>query len=216
MPIIAIFYWFLLSVVWGIGIIRYKKLTTPFKILNWSVLFVLLLTIAATVYHSKYKTNAPILHIECVNEFAFYSIIYYSLFKNKLIKRLIVVALILIIGFAFVNALFLQPFYTVFPTNMYPLTQILYAIFSLLLFNEMLRYPLKINIIKQSVFWYNTAILFYATIMFFTLGLSNYLPSHNIHDHFIFYFWYMILYLFHILIGVALLTDNKKIAINDA
>jgi hypothetical protein len=48
----------------------------------------------------------------------------------------------------------------------------LYALFSLLLFKEMLQYPLRINILKQSVFWYNTAILFYATTMFFMMGFQ--------------------------------------------
>ncbi len=94
--------------------------------------------------------------------------------------------------------MFLQPFTKVFPTYIYIPTQILFAIFSLLLFKEMLMYPIKINITKQSVFWFNTAILFYATTMFFNLSISNYLAENNLNDDFIFYFWYFITDVFHI------------------
>ena len=73
----------------------------------------------------------------------------------------------------------------------------------------MLLYPVKINIVKQSVFWYNTAMLFYATTMFFNLGMTNYYSQHKF-DAYIFYFWYFILCAFHIMIGIALLTDNKE------
>src|ERR1022692_4062855 len=94
-------------------------------------------------------------------------------------------------------------------------THILFAVFSLLLFKEMLMYPVKINIIRQSVFWYNTAILFYSTTMFLFLGLSNYLAVHNLDDNFIFNFWYLITDIFHILICIAILTENKKTIITD-
>ncbi|MFI5138336.1 MAG: hypothetical protein ACHQIM_10965, partial [Sphingobacteriales bacterium] len=89
-------------------------------------------------------------------------------------------------------------------------------IFSLLLFKEMLQYAVKMNITKQSVFWYNTAILFNSTTMFFFLGLSNYLAENNLADLLIFYFWFIIADIFYILIGIAMLTENKKtLAINE-
>jgi hypothetical protein len=127
------------------------------------------------------------------------------------IKKTIVISIIIITIFFFINAVFFQAISKVFPTNIYFPTQILFAVFSLLLFKEMLMYPLKINIIQQSVFWYNTAILFYATTMFFNFGLSNYLVRRNLNDQFIYYFWYFILHVFYILISISLLTDKKKI-----
>lgn len=124
--------------------------------------------------------------------------------------------MVLVTVSVFINAVYLQNFLKKFPTNIYFLTQPLLAIFSLLLFKEMLMYPLKINPVKQSAFWYNTAILFYATTMFFYNGLSNYFPEHNIYDHFLYYFWYFICYLFAILLAAAILTDNKKIIVENA
>lgn len=199
-----------------IGVIRYKNLSRPFKILMWSAVVVFILAIVANIFNIKYKNNALILQIECIAQYIFYALTYYYLFKNKLIKKAIGISIIVITACFLLNGLFLQPFSTKFPTNIYIPTQVLFAAFSLLLFKEMLMYPLKINIIKQSVFWYNTAILFYGTTMFFNLGISNYLAARNLNDDFIFVFWYFIIYIFNILISIALATENKKKNLTDA
>lgn len=215
MDILSIIESLILLIVSGIAMMRYRRLTFPFKILAWSVITVFILGILANIFTIKYKTNAPILQIECIAEYVFYSLTYYYLFKNTLIKKAIIISVIIISVSFFINAVFLQPFNKVFPTNIYIPAQILLAVFSLLLFKEMLMYPVRINITKQSVFWYNTGILFYSTTMFFNLGLSNYLAVHNLNDNFIFNFWYFITDAFHILICIAILTDNKKINATD-
>jgi len=201
----------ILLIVSGICIIRYQRLSFPFKILAWAVIISFILTILGNLFAIKYKNNAPTSQIDCITEFIFFSVIYYYLFKNKLVKKAIVISIIVITVAFFINATFFQPFNKVFPTYIYAPSQILFAVFSLLLFKEMLMYPVKINIVKQSVFWYNTAILFYSTTMFFFLGLSNYLAEHNLNDNFIFNFWYIISDVFHILICIAILTENKDI-----
>ncbi|MDB5123637.1 MAG: hypothetical protein JWP94_1766 [Mucilaginibacter sp.] len=211
MSIIALLYCLLLIVVSAIGLTWYGRLTVPFKILTFSVLAVLLINVLSAIYSSKYKNNAPILQAESIIEYLFYSATYYYLFKSKMIRMAIIGSMILVTIFFFINALFLQPFHKVFPTNIYLPTQVLYVIFSLLLFKQMLLYPVNINIVKQSVFWYNTAMLFYATTMFLTLGLTNYYSAHKINDYAIYYFWYFSSFIFHILIGVSLLAYNRKI-----
>lgn len=210
MKIIAFAYWPLLLIVMGVGIIRYKKLTRPFKVLAWSVIISFFLELLSYIFAVRFKNNAPIAHIENIVWYIFYAIIYYDLLKNEKLKKTILVSIVIVTVFGLVNALFLQPFH-VFPTYTTVVTQTLYVIFSLLLYKQMLLYPSKINIIEQSAFWYNTAILFYATTMFVNLGLGNYVAEHHVVDYIIFYFWYFILYVFFILIGVALLTDNKEI-----
>src|SRR5258708_11203722 len=217
MPILVICYCLLLLIVSVIGFIRYKKLTKPFKILTFSVIVTFLLAILSDFFSIRYKNNAPILHLECITGYFFYSITFYYLFKTKKLKKIIIISLVIITVFFFINALLLQPpFHKVFPSNVFLPTQALYALFSLLLFKEMLLYPLKINITKQSIFWYTTSILFYSTTMFFNFGISNYIAEHNLNDYYILYFWYFILYAFHILIGISLLTDYKKLITSDA
>lgn len=211
MLITAIFYYLALLCIGIIGLVRYKSLTTPFKVLTWSVFVTFLLAILGRILIIKYKTNAPAVQLECLTSYVFYSLTYYYLFQNKIIKKSILISTAVITVCFVINAWFFQPFLKEFPSNVSILTQSLYAIFSLLLFKEMLLYPLKVNITKQSVFWYNIAILFFSTTMFFNLVLTNYFAKHNLNDLVIFYFWYFILFVFHILIGVSLLINNKEI-----
>ena len=156
------------------------------------------------------------LQLDCIAKYLFFSFTYYYIFKNKLIKKAIILSII-IISIAFcLNAIFIQHFNKAFPTNIYAPAQILLAVFSMLLFKEMLMYPVRINIIKQSVFWYNTGILFYTTTMFFNLGLSNYLANINVDDNFIFDFWYFSTFVFYIFIGIAILAESKINKLTDA
>jgi hypothetical protein len=211
MAIITFSYWLLLLIVSGIGIIRYKWLTKPFKILTLSVIVSLLLTIMSHIVSARYRNNAPIINLETITGYIFYSLAYYYLFKSEKMKIIILISIGLMTVFFIINAILLQSFLKVFPTNIFLSTQSLYVIFSLLLYKQMLLYPLKINIVKQSAFWYNTAILFYATTMFVNLGLGNYVVAHHLVDYIIFYFWYFVLYMFFILIGVSFLIDSEEI-----
>jgi len=210
LTIVAISYCVLLFIVWGIGMSRYKQLTTAFKILNWSVPVTFVLAILSKVFAVKYRNNAPIIHLECITGYIFYSLTYYYLFKNAIIKKAIIISIVVITLFFIFNAIFLQPFNRVFPSYVFIPTQTLYVIFSLLLFKEMLLYPLSSNIFKQSIFWYNTDVFFYSTTLFTTLGLTNYLAKYSIYDPITTYLWYFILFVFHILIAVAFFTDNKE------
>jgi hypothetical protein len=210
MTIEEIVNYLLLLVVLSIGMVRFKKLTIPFKILAFSVAATFLLDSLAKIFGLLYRTNAPILHLECLVLFIFYSLIYYHLFQSGIVKKMVFFAAMAVIVFAIINALFLQPFHSVFPSYLYLLTNSMMVILSLLLFKQMLLYPLKINITSQSVFWYNTSILFFSSTMFLNLGFINYYAKLKLGDDIIYYFWYGNYYILSILTGVALLLDNKE------
>jgi hypothetical protein len=203
-------YLYLLLAVASVGMYRYKRLTVPFKILGWSVVALLLVSIVSKIFAIKYRNNAPILQIESIEEYTFYSLVYFYLFNNIILKKIVGVSIAIMVILFVTNAMFLQPFFTAFPTNINVICQLMYAIFSLLLFREMLNYPVKVNIIRRNVFWFNTAMLFYATTMFFNLAMSNYLAGRNFEDLIITYFWYFDIYLFHIFICVAFIVNNKE------
>jgi hypothetical protein len=210
MTIEEIVNYLLLLVVLSIGMVRFKKLTVPFKILAFSVAATFLLDSLAKIFGVLYKTNAPILHLECLILFIFYSSVYYYLFQSRTIKKIVFFFAMAVFVFAIVNALFLQPFHKVFPSYLYLLTNTMMVILSLLLFKQMLLYPLKINITSQSVFWYNTSILFFSTTMFLNLGFINYYAKLKLGDEIIYYFWYGNYYILSVLTGVALLIDNQE------
>ena len=205
-----LFYFILLLTVSIIGVARYKKLTTPFKILSILIVVTLFLEALSQFCAAKYKNNLPVSHIIVLTEFVFYSLAYYSIFKNKAMRVSIIAILSIFIVLFFVNAIFIQPYHRAFPSNMNTFAEIIYTIFSLMLFKQMLLYPLPVNIIKQSVFWFNTSILFYATTMFFNFGLINYYIKHHLNDIVIFECIAGINVIFYLLIGVSILIDNKQ------
>jgi hypothetical protein len=63
---------------------------------------------------------------------------------------------------------------------------------------------------KQSVFWFNTAILFFSTTMFLNLGLLNYYGLHSKSMAVILCFWYSIDVIFTVFLILAILNDNKE------
>ncbi len=46
-----------------------------------------------------------------------------------------------------------------------------------------------LNIVKQSAFWFNTALLIFSTTMFLNMGLVNYYAAHHWGYDIIYYFW---------------------------
>lgn len=210
MPLVQLVYFVLLLVVSAVGMVRYHKLTRPIRILAWSVPAILFWNLVCRILAVKFHNNAPGMHFLSITEFVFYALIYYSLFKKRLIKKGVGVIIVVGVVFFIINLIFLQPINKVFPTNIYLPTEIIFTILSLMLFRQMLLYPTKINIVKQSVFWFNTAMLFYATTMFFNLGMTNYFSTQQ-WSNYIYYFWYFIMYVFHILVCVSILADNKYI-----
>jgi len=203
-------YYILLLTICVIGVARYKKLTTPFKLLTVLIGLTLVLEITSEVCAVLYKNNIFVSYVTCLVEYTFYSLVYYNLFINKSIKKSILITLVFFALFYFINFFWLQPYYKEFPSNVVIVSEITYTIFSLLLFKQMLLYPLPMNITRQSVFWYNTAMLFFSTTSFLNLGLINYYVKHHLKDSVLLGFNFGINVIFYVLIGVSILINNKK------
>jgi hypothetical protein len=211
MGLLTIVYFCLLFIISIIGMVRFKRLTIPFKILALSVIANLLMEVLSEIFIAKYHSNALVMHIECAIGYVFYASIYFYLLKSRILKKLTIISIALVLILSVLNALlFQQPSQVVFPTHMYLINNILYVIFSLVLFKQMLQYPLDVNIIKQSIFWFNTAMIFFSTTMFLNMELTNYYAQHKWGYDVIYYFWNGNFYLFNILICISLLNDNRE------
>lgn len=209
MSTLTIIYFLALIIVSAIGMVRYKKLTIPFKVLTYSIVLTLLLEILSEFLAIKYRNNMPAFHIESTLQCCFYCLTYYYLFKNKLLRKLVLISIILIILFSAVNANFFQPFHNKYPTNVYLVTNSLLVVYSLLLFKQMLQYPLSVNIKKQSIFWFNITIIFCSTTAFLNAGLLNYYTEHHWGKDVLYYLWFGNVYIFNAFSCISLLTDNK-------
>lgn len=204
-------YYLILAVALITGIIRFRRLTIPFKLLAASVSVMIILEIVSAICISAFRNNAPELYLVSVLGYVFYATIYLHFFRNPGFKKAIFISIFCIVLFSIVNAiLFQDPFQKKFPTNVYLVTNLLYVLFSLLMFKQMLQYPLNVNIVKQSIFWFNTAMLFFSTTMFLTMGLTNYYASHNWGYDIVYDIWMGNFCLFNALICVSLLTDSKE------
>jgi hypothetical protein len=90
-------------------------------------------------------------------------------------------------------------------------TEVLCIVLAVMLFNKMLLSPTEVNIIKQSAFWFNTAVIIYNSSLFLATALSNYYSGHIPVGYYVMvYFWYGIIFLFYIFLLVAILTDRKE------
>lgn len=198
-----------LAVAAFIGMVRYKKLTIPFKILAFSMVISLILSIASRIAAIEYKNNAPVSYLEEWSNYVFYALVYLFLFKNKRFKTFIRISIFLITAFTILNGLFFQPFKNTFPSNIDIATGILLVIFALILFKQMLQYPVQVDIIKQSVFWYNTSILFFYATMFLNFALTNYYGKHLFTNSIVFCFWFFADIVFNFLLLISIFIDNK-------
>lgn len=209
-------YYVLLLLIFALGMARFQKLAIPYKILSFYIGVALLLEILSRICALKYQNNMPVEHISSYAEFIFNALIFYQLIKNTQIKKIVKICTAIITLFFIVNSLWLQPYLHIFPSNAIIVGEIVLVIFSLLVFKQMLQYPLQVNITNQSIFWYNTAILFYSTTVFLNFGLINYVIKHHL-DNATFYNCRLILnMIFYILLGIAIFIEDEKITADNA
>lgn len=209
-------YYVLLLLIFVLGIVRFKKLAIPYKILCFYVGATLLLEILSYICARKYQNNMPVEHISAYSEFIFNALIFYHLIKSTQIKKIVKISTAIITLFFFINSLWLQTYLHTFPSNAIIVSEIVLVVFSLLVFKQMLQYPLQVTITSQSIFWYNTAILFYSTTVFLNFGLINYVVKHHL-DNATFYNCRFILnMIFYILLGIAIFIEDKKITADNA
>jgi hypothetical protein len=183
----------------------------PFKLLAIWLIIDLLFYPLNKLCIAVYKNNALIEHVQGMLEYCAYAIIYYHLFINRRVKQIVLYSIPIVVILSIIDGCFFQYFTKIFPTYMVMLEEILCVLFAILLFKQMLQYPVRVNIVKQSVFWFNTGILFFSTTMFFIFSLMNYYATYKSEDYrLILYFWYSIDIIFSILLFIAFLNDNNN------
>jgi hypothetical protein len=182
----------------------------PFKLLTiWlitNLLFYPLNKLCIAIYHN----NILWYHIQSTFEYSAYAIIYYHLFINRRIKQIVLYSIPIVVIFSIINGCFFQHFTKTFPSYLVMPEHVIYVVFATLLFKQMLQYPVQMNIMKQSVFWFNTGVMFFSTTMFLTLSLSNNIAKYPREEvMLILYFWYSIDIIFSTLLLIAILNDNN-------
>ena len=208
---VKLIYLFLLLLITVLGIARYKKLAIPFKLLTAIIGITFILESITWVLAIYYHDTRPLAHVMSLAELNFYFSIFYFLFNQKIVKRIIIGLIVFFNIFSVINSFFFQPYHNNFPSNVLLPVQICYALLSLVMFRQMLSNALDINITKQSIFWFNSAMLFLSTSLFFYLGLNNYFVIHHLNFHILGTFNYGINLIFYTMAGYSIYLNSKEI-----
>jgi hypothetical protein len=202
-----IIYFLIYSAIVVIGIVRYNNLTIPFRLLVLVIFIVALGEAAVDVLIRINKNGMPAYHISCVLQYIGFAFVYSKLITGRL-KKYILISIIPFCIFSVLNTVYLQTFFK-YNTNIIMLSYIIFIIFSLLLFMQMLNAPKDIAIFKQSVFWFNCAVLVYSILMPVCYGGLNYMMKHKLDSNLLYEFMVYFTFLYYIILGYAVYIDKK-------
>jgi len=191
------------------GLIRYRQLSKAFRILTILILCTLISEGTKKLYTQIYHTNMPQAHAWAIIEFSLFSLTYYYLIIDARIKRLILFIIGGMVMLEIANVIFFEKL-TQFPSLILEASHIVYVIYAVILFRQMLLSPTEQSLFKQSLFWFNINMLFYATTMFLNYALLSYFIENKLDILPLVYFALVINLIFYIVIGISLLMDNKK------
>ena len=138
-----------------------RRTTPAFKWLSILVLYTVTSeSVAAYLKYSLGQTNNLVYNIYPFVQFVLYAVIYSFLFNSKLWNRVLLVFVLVFFSAGVLNTLFFEPL-TSSNTNSMILESLLLVFLSLSLFNKIRNDSEYDSILKESIFWFNCAILLY-------------------------------------------------------
>lgn len=192
------------------GLVRFNRLSIPFKALAVLLTVVLVSEVVARILAIRIRNSYPPYHILCVMQYWIYAYIYYKLLQNKVVAIYVIRSIVPFMALSILNTVFFQHLLE-FPSNMIMLSYIIFIGLSLLLFTQMLREPEQTAISKQGVFWFNCAVLIYSAAIPVCFGVLNYLIRHNYHTEFLQDFIEYLSFLYYLTLGLATYLDATKV-----
>jgi len=209
MAIDLILYLLLLLSISLYGIVSYKKLTIPFKALAITILWISLSEIAARVLARTIHNSSPTYHILCIFLYAGFTVTYSQLLTGARLKKGLLLSIIPFTILCIVNIIFFQSFFS-FPSNTIVISYLLFVVYSLILFMQMLNAPKEVNIFKQGIFWFNIAMLVYSIITPLCFGVSNYLHVHKLYANLLNDFIEYFCFVYYATLGYAIYLDKNR------
>ena len=169
-----IIYLLLLSVTTLFGLVCFKRLTSPFRLLTILILYVFIFELFGRyLIYLGCRNLSPLYHLNAFVLIVLTTLVYLKLLTNSTRSPKTVIILASICGIvALLNTLFYQNILTL-PTFSIAAQFLLSISLSLLLFNEMIKAPTRTPILKQSVFWLNCGTFIYHSAYFVGILLYN-------------------------------------------
>jgi hypothetical protein len=192
------------------GVLLLSKTGTAFR---WLALLMLLTFISEAF--AKYLSlvvkvnNSPVYHVFTLVEFVVYAQIYRVMFVQKRWRRILQVMILLLVLAGAANVLFFQGFGTA-NTNTIILENLFLIFLSLCFFNKLRDRGPEGNILRQGVFWFNSAVLFYYSFNILIWGFHS-IRVYQLKDppFFIYYLNLLLSGLLYIVFSYALLLNVR-------
>lgn len=172
MKLEAIIYFLILIIGVIIGVLKYKHLLLPAKILFYLIVFIFLKeAIAFTI--SFFGYNLSFYQYLSLIDFVIIAVMLLNTKELKKDRWYILSIICIIFVFYFVNLLVWQPPGKKIDSNFKLLKSFFLVSFSLILYRRLLEFPSD-NILTKSLFWIGSGILIFNVINIFYWGVFNY------------------------------------------
>lgn len=202
-------YLVLLAMVSLLGIIRFKRLTLPFRILGLVILLTLISEcIARWLAMTIKNSNPPYPFFICLEYIGFTFIYRHFLLQRKL-KEILTFSIPVFVFLCILNTVFFQSFF-VFPSNILLIEHALLVVYALLLFKQMLNTIDEEIAFAKDIFWLNNAVLLYYALNFLIRAVHNFFVRKNLDVQFIGWVNYGLNLLFYLILGVSILLNYRK------
>lgn len=208
MSLRLLIYFIILLIGTLIGIVKYKKLTMPFKWLT-TMLFVTLISeaIAYVLRQKIHSANNAVYHVFNLLEYVGFAFVFYHLFINDTHKKVVKYTIFVYPILSVLLSVFVQSIWLL-PSIFIIISYITLSIFCLLLFRQMMHNLSATPLFKDAIFWFNTVALIQFSTSFFSLSLTNYVIALHQYSQTINNINYGINLFFYASLCVALLLDS--------
>jgi hypothetical protein len=108
-----------------------------------------------------HKPNTMLFNISIPIEYLVYGLLLYAFMHSKLLERITIAAVVIVVSFALINILFIQPYYYLLATNTLKLGSFVMIILSGLALVDVFMLELNIALERQPIFWLSIGLLFF-------------------------------------------------------
>ncbi len=165
------FYYTVLLFSTGISLLFFSRVNKTFRWLCVLLVLTLLSELISRYFSLQRKPNGIVYIIFTPVEYLIYAVIFNLFLADKLWTKIIFASVACLIILEAVNTEFIQGLAT--PTNIMNAEGVLLVVLSLKLFITISEKPVYENVLKESVFWFNSAVLIYYAFDVLIWGLHS-------------------------------------------
>lgn len=191
------------------GVVKFRHLTTPLRLLVLLVCYAFISESIAEYLRITIKNNPEVYHFYVIISFWLNTLIYLQILESIKTKLTFIIIAIAFTLFGILNSLLFQKLNSVPSINL-TVNNVILVIFSLIVFRHLTDQNPFEPIQKNWVFYFNATVLIYFTIQIFNWGILNYLLKSHVNIMPIIYFNYFINILYYIALGITIWVGSGK------